>query len=73
MYVICVLCLIVIPLPPGENPFAVKYKLKKINKNKKNVRKRKIVALRQHLKSFRLNLGPQCRTACTGILPSPNS
>jgi hypothetical protein len=24
--VICVLCLIVVPLPPGENPFAVKYK-----------------------------------------------
>jgi hypothetical protein len=26
MCVICVLCLIVVPLPPGENPFAVKYK-----------------------------------------------
>jgi hypothetical protein len=24
MYVVCVLCLIVVPLPPGENPFAVK-------------------------------------------------
>jgi hypothetical protein len=24
MRVICVLCLIVVPLPPGENPFAVK-------------------------------------------------
>jgi hypothetical protein len=26
MCVICVLCLIVVPLPPGENAFAVKYK-----------------------------------------------
>jgi hypothetical protein len=26
MYVVCVLCLTVVPLPPGENPFAVKYK-----------------------------------------------
>jgi hypothetical protein len=26
MCVICVWCLIVVPLPPGENPFAVKYK-----------------------------------------------
>jgi hypothetical protein len=24
VYVICVLCLIVVPLPPGKNPFAVK-------------------------------------------------
>jgi hypothetical protein len=24
MCVVCVLCLIVVPLPPGENPFAVK-------------------------------------------------
>jgi hypothetical protein len=24
MSVICVLCLIVVPLPPGKNPFAVK-------------------------------------------------
>jgi type IV secretory pathway component VirB8 len=24
MYVVCVLCLIVVPLRPGENPFAVK-------------------------------------------------
>jgi flagellar biosynthesis component FlhA len=23
MYVVCVLCLIVVPLPPSENPFAV--------------------------------------------------
>jgi hypothetical protein len=23
-YVVCVLCLTVVPLPPGENPFAVK-------------------------------------------------
>jgi hypothetical protein len=29
MYVICVLCLIVVPLSPGKNPFAVK-----INNNK---------------------------------------
>jgi hypothetical protein len=26
MCVICVLCLIAVPLPPGENPFVVKYK-----------------------------------------------
>jgi hypothetical protein len=26
MCVICELCLIVVPLPPGENPFAIKYK-----------------------------------------------
>jgi hypothetical protein len=25
MCVICVLCLFVVPLPPGENPFTVKY------------------------------------------------
>jgi hypothetical protein len=31
MYVICVLCLIVLPLPPDENPFAVK-----INNNNNN-------------------------------------
>jgi hypothetical protein len=24
MCIVCVLCLIVVPLPPGENPFAVK-------------------------------------------------
>jgi hypothetical protein len=24
MLVVCVLCLIVVPLPPGENPYAVK-------------------------------------------------
>jgi hypothetical protein len=30
MCVICVLCLIVVPLPPGKNPFAVE-----INNNKK--------------------------------------
>jgi hypothetical protein len=24
MFVICVLCLIVVPLPPGKNPFALK-------------------------------------------------
>jgi hypothetical protein len=24
MRVVCVLCLIVVPMPPGENPFAVK-------------------------------------------------
>jgi type IV secretory pathway component VirB8 len=31
MCVICVLCLIVLPPPPGENPFAVK-----INNNENN-------------------------------------
>jgi hypothetical protein len=31
MRVICVLCLIVVPLPPGKNPFAVK-----INNNNNN-------------------------------------
>jgi hypothetical protein len=32
MCVVCVLCLIVVPLPPGENPFAVKIN----NKNYKH-------------------------------------
>jgi hypothetical protein len=31
MHVICMLCLIVVPLPPGKNPFAVK-----INNNNNN-------------------------------------
>jgi hypothetical protein len=37
-----------------------------------HVCKRKIIALGRNLKSFRLNLAPQCRTACTGIIPPPN-
>jgi hypothetical protein len=32
MCVVCVLCLVVVPLPPGENPFAVKIN----NDNNKN-------------------------------------
>jgi hypothetical protein len=32
MCVVCVLCLIVVPLPPGKNPFAVK-----VNNNNNNV------------------------------------
>jgi hypothetical protein len=40
MCVICVLCLIVVPLPPGENPFAVK-----INNNK-NIQERQVVCQR---------------------------
>jgi hypothetical protein len=31
MCVVCVLCLIVVPLPPGENPFAVKINIYYIN------------------------------------------
>jgi hypothetical protein len=31
--VICVLCLIVVPLPPGKNPFAVKIN----NNNEENI------------------------------------
>jgi hypothetical protein len=36
MCVICVLCLIVVALPPGKNPFAVKVnkKIKKVSTNK---------------------------------------
>jgi hypothetical protein len=36
MYVVCMLCLIVVPLPPGENPFAVK-----IDNNKNKIWKPK--------------------------------
>jgi hypothetical protein len=31
--VICVLCLIVVPLPPGKNPFSVKINNNKIRKS----------------------------------------
>jgi hypothetical protein len=31
--IFCVLCLIVVPLPPGENPFAVKININNNNNN----------------------------------------
>jgi hypothetical protein len=39
MCVVCVLCLIVVPLPPGETPFAVKINNNNNNNNKVGVKK----------------------------------
>jgi hypothetical protein len=38
MCVVCVLCLIVVPLPPSENPFAVKRNNNNNNNNNKEGR-----------------------------------
>jgi hypothetical protein len=46
MGVVCVLCLTVVPLPPAENPFAVK-----INNNNN-----KIIISQQHLRKRRASL-----------------